>query len=111
LVSENGAVSPPLAGLRPADEGGVSAEKKTLAAQPAVPPSSKTSRTPRQRTQPSPTASKIKKLVCRYCGSDDIAPSFKKRRDARCRACFKQRYGSSSRAKQDMRGRKAKATK
>jgi hypothetical protein len=38
-------------------------------------------------------------LVCRYCGSDDLAPSFKKRRDARCRACFKQRYSSSSRAK------------
>jgi hypothetical protein len=35
------------------------------------------------------------KLVCRYCGSDDLAPSFKKRRDARCRACFKKRYGSS----------------
>ncbi len=33
-------------------------------------------------------------LVCRYCGSDDLAPSFKKRRDARCRACFKKRYGS-----------------
>ena len=27
------------------------------------------------------------KLVCRYCGSHDLAPSFKKRRDARCRAC------------------------
>jgi hypothetical protein len=26
------------------------------------------------------------KLVCRYCGSDDLAPSFQKRRDARCRA-------------------------
>jgi hypothetical protein len=38
-------------------------------------------------------------LVCRYCGSDDLAPSFKKRRDARCRACFKKRYGSGSRAK------------
>src|SRR5579862_5319176 len=34
------------------------------------------------------------KLMCRYCGSDDLAPSFKKRRDARCRACFKKRYGS-----------------
>src|SRR5580700_4427903 len=32
------------------------------------------------------------KLVCRYCGSDDLAPSLKKRRDARCRACFKKRY-------------------
>jgi hypothetical protein len=39
------------------------------------------------------------KLVCRYCGSDDLAPSFIKRRDARCRACFKQRYGSATRAK------------
>jgi len=35
-------------------------------------------------------------LVCRYCGSDDLAPSFKKRRDARCRACFKKRYASST---------------
>ena len=33
-------------------------------------------------------------LVCRYCGSDDLAPSFKERRDTRCRACFKKRYGS-----------------
>jgi hypothetical protein len=37
------------------------------------------------------------KLVCRYCGSDDLAPSFIKRRDARCRTCFKQRYGSVAR--------------
>src|SRR5271163_2175493 len=43
------------------------------------------------------------KLVCRYCGSDDLAPSFIKRRDARCRACFKQRYGS---AKRGQEGRK-----
>jgi hypothetical protein len=42
-------------------------------------------------------ASKPEKLVCRYCGSDDLAPSFIKRRDARCRGCFKQRYGSSGR--------------
>ena len=35
-------------------------------------------------------------LRCRYCGSDDLAPSFRRRRDARCRACFKQRYGSAS---------------
>jgi hypothetical protein len=38
------------------------------------------------------------KLICRYCGSDDLAPSFIKRRDARCRACFKKRYGSAKRA-------------
>ena len=52
------------------------------------------------------------KLVCRYCGSDDLAPSFKKRRDARCRACFKKRYGSK---KPDNRAagtnRKAKVAK
>ena len=57
------------------------------------------------------TAAKAEKLVCRYCGSDDLAPSFKKRRDARCRACFKQRYSSGTRSKRAERKRKAKATK
>ncbi len=42
---------------------------------------------------------KAEKLVCRYCGSDDLAPSFIKRRDRRCRKCFGKRYGSASRAK------------
>jgi hypothetical protein len=36
------------------------------------------------------------KLVCRYCGSDDLAPSFIKRRDRRCRKCFSKRYGSAA---------------
>ena len=49
--------------------------------------------------------SKSEKLVCRYCGSDDLAPSFIKRRDRRCRKCFSKRYGSTARA------RKAKVTK
>lgn len=49
------------------------------------------------------------KLICRYCGSDDLAPSFKKRRDARCRACFKSRYGSSARSKKAKKARKTKA--
>ncbi len=49
--------------------------------------------------------SKSDKLVCRYCGSDDLAPSFIKRRDRRCRRCFSKRYGSASRA------RKAKVKK
>src|ERR1700683_2704469 len=49
------------------------------------------------------------KLVCRYCGSDDLAPSFKKRRDARCRACFKSRYGLAPRDQKDTRTRKKKA--
>ena len=42
--------------------------------------------------------SKSDKLVCRYCGSDDLAPSFIKRRDRRCRKCFSKRYGSAARA-------------
>lgn len=42
---------------------------------------------------------KAEKLVCRYCGSDDLAPSFIKRRDRCCRKCFGKRYGSASRAK------------
>jgi len=41
---------------------------------------------------------KSDKLVCRYCGSDDLAPSFIKRRDRRCRKCFSKRYGSAARA-------------
>jgi hypothetical protein len=50
------------------------------------------------------------KLVCRYCGSDDLAPSFKKRRDARCRGCFKKRYGSSKAGRRAARNdRKTKA--
>jgi hypothetical protein len=48
---------------------------------------------------------KSDKLVCRYCGSDDLAPSFIKRRDRRCRKCFSKRYGSAARA------RKAKVKK
>jgi hypothetical protein len=42
---------------------------------------------------------KAEKLVCRYCGSDDLAPSFIKRRDRRCRKCFSKRYGSAAREK------------
>ena len=43
--------------------------------------------------------SKSDKLVCRYCGSDDLAPSFIRRRDRRCRKCFSKRYGSAARPK------------
>ena len=42
-------------------------------------------------------SSKSEKLVCRYCGSTDLAPSFVKRRDRRCRKCFSKRYGSAAR--------------
>jgi hypothetical protein len=48
---------------------------------------------------------KAEKLVCRYCGSDDLAPSFVKRRDRRCRKCFSKRYRSAA------RGKKVKAKK
>jgi hypothetical protein len=48
--------------------------------------------------------SKSGKLGCRYCGSNDLAPSFIKRRDRRCRKCFSKRYGSA-------RARKAKVKK
>jgi hypothetical protein len=40
--------------------------------------------------------SKSEKLGCRYCGSDDLAPSFIKRRDRRCRRCFSKRYGAAA---------------
>ena len=43
--------------------------------------------------------SKTDKLVCRYCGSDDLAPNFIKRRDRRCRKCFSKRYGSAALAR------------
>jgi len=49
--------------------------------------------------------SKSKRLVCRYCGSEDLAPSFVMRRDRRCRKCFSKRYGSGARV------RKAKVRK
>ena len=49
--------------------------------------------------------SKSEKLGCRYCGSDDLAPSFIKRRDRRCRKCFSKRYRSAARE------RKAKVKK
>jgi hypothetical protein len=44
-----------------------------------------------------PGTAKPEKLVCRYCGSDDLSPSFIKRRDRRCRKCFSKRYGSATR--------------
>jgi hypothetical protein len=49
--------------------------------------------------------SKSNKLVYHYCRSDDLAPSFIRRRDRRCRECFSKRYGSAARA------RKAKVKK
>jgi hypothetical protein len=53
-------------------------------------------RAPLKKTARKP---KAEKLVCRYFGSDDLAPSFIKRRDRRCRKCFAKRYGSAARTK------------
>jgi hypothetical protein len=60
-------------------------------------------------TPPSPKGVEGHKLICRYCGSHDLAPSFKKRRDARCRACFKQRYGKAARERKGTRTQKRQA--
>jgi hypothetical protein len=66
-------------------------------------PSSARKNADRKKSQPArplrkETGSKSKpeKLVCRYCGSEDLAPSFIKRRDSRCRKCFSKRYGSAA---------------
>jgi hypothetical protein len=58
------------------------------------------------RAKLSASASGSEKLVWRYCCSDDLAPSFIKRRDARCGACFKQRHGAARRAKRQRRRRR-----
>jgi len=61
--------------------------KQDAAAQPAKRPLGKE----RSRSKAKP-----EKLVC---GSDDLSPSFVKRRDRRCRKCFSKRYGSMVRGK------------
>ncbi len=43
-----------------------------------------------------PRQPKPERLICRYCGSDDLTPSFVKRRDRRCRKYFSKRYGSAA---------------
>ena len=111
LVSGNGAVNAGSPRPRSADPAPAYAKEKTVAAKPTAAPLSKPRKATRRRSQSSRTASKAEKLVCRYCGSDDLAPSFKQRRDARCRACFKQRYGSTARGKQGTRTGTAKAAK
>jgi hypothetical protein len=64
----------------------------------------------RARASQSGRAKSPEMLVCRYCGGDDLAPSFKQRRDARCRACFKKRYGSKKAGQRTARTkRKAQA--
>ena len=77
----------------------------------AKPKAARAATTAKTSPRSSRKVSAAEKLVCRYGGSDDLAPSFKKRRDARCRACFKKRYGSAPRDKKTARNRKTKATR
>jgi hypothetical protein len=77
----------------------------------AEPKTALISKTRKARRRASRSATETEKLVCRYCGSDDLAPSFRKRHDARCRACFKKRYGSAKRKNKVLRGRRSKAGK
>jgi hypothetical protein len=67
---------------------------------------SKARKTPARKSR---SATNADKLVCRYCGSNDLAPSFRKRRDARCRACFKKRYCSAAPSGKTARTRKKAA--
>ncbi len=89
----------------------MNANTKPVAATPMPVLPSKNRKDAPRPPESSRAAAKEGKLVCRYCGSDDLAPSFKKRRDARCRACFKKRYGSAARSKKATRTGKMKATK
>ena len=57
------------------------------------PVNTKPARTPMKKIR---SKSKAETLACRYCGSDDLAPSFIKRHDRRCRKCFSKRYGSAA---------------
>ena len=84
------------------------AKMQAIAAKPKTAHPAKTTKVRRRPQQSSLVRSRAEKLVCRYCGSDDLAPSFKKRRDARCRACFKKRYGSAPRDKKTTRRKAAK---
>ena len=58
----------------------------------------KKAESPRPLRKEAGSKSKSGKLGCRYCVNDDLAPSFIKRRDRRCRKCFSKRYGSAARA-------------
>jgi len=93
----------------PTDEPSASSKKKVVRTAKAK-GSTKTGKRARRAPRAAP-GSDTEKLVCRYCGSDDLAPSFIKRRDARCRACFKQRYGSTARDKNAARPHKVASAK
>lgn len=86
-------------------------KKKAVVAKPKAALPVKAAKGKSRPPRASRAGSETNKLVCRYCGSDDLAPSFRKRRDARCRACFKQRYGAVARSNKSSRPRKATAAK
>jgi hypothetical protein len=94
-----------------ADEAAASAKKKAIANPPKALAGMQAGNPARRSARSSRVTSKAEKLVCRYCGSDDLARSFVNRRDARCRACFKQRYGSARRDTKLKPVRRAKAAK
>jgi hypothetical protein len=96
---------------RRTDQSVAPAKKQAVGAKPKVARATKTTKIPQRPARSSRAASSSESLVCRYCGSDDLAPSFRKRRDARCRACFKKRYGSVPHNKKTARTQKTKATK
>ncbi len=86
-------------------------KKQAAGSKPKAARSAKATKASPRPPRSSRAAANTEKLVCRYCGSDDLAPSFKKRRDARCRACFKKRYGSAPRNKKTARTQNTKAAK
>jgi len=93
------------------DQSVTPAKKQAVGAKPKAARAAKTAKASAGPLRSSRAVSTTDKLACRYCGSDDLAPSFKKRHDTRCRACFKKRYGSASQDKKAARTRKTKATK
>ena len=95
--------------VRVPEEAASPAKKKVVVNQPKVAVVTKAGKAARRPPRSGPATAETKKLVCRYCGSDDLAPSFLKRRDARCRACFKQRYGAAARGTKATHTRQAKA--
>ena len=107
-LNGNGQKSPGTANPIPSDEPALLAKQKTVVtARKVAANTGKGARRPARAA----SGSHPEKLVCRYCGSDDLAPSFIKRRDARCRACFKQRYGSAARNENTTQTRKAAMAK
>jgi len=63
----------------------MNANANPVTATPTPAPPSKPRKAARRPPRSSRAAAKAEKLVCRYCGSDDLAPSFKVPLDHCCR--------------------------